>query len=376
MRSLLLATALLASSAIAQTPNIFDIYSCTNYTSRGAVGVNPGDILLKVPSSRFQGIGQDPTGGGTTLLGFNYVMQDQNAATVENYSLIVRGDNNGQPDATAAGVLLQTTPLTSPSGTGTLAWIFTVTLTTPATVVPLCNTWYTGANVGPAALWTADGISYHIGTQALLGGTQAGNPAPNATQAEVHLAWDIINGTGGTPAQPGGFRIIRFGHLVPATSALLRIGGTDPTLIGVSANCTSAQLNAAGNPRCFATGGMYPGANATRSDGLDCRVRDSSNANGVFATFLGSSLGCPGLPLGGLANGALYLNPGGIFVQVGAGALAAGTGEGTAIMLPPGVAQASWGSQGVTLEFQAFTIGPAFTLPGNLSNLASVSYRP
>jgi hypothetical protein len=377
MRSLLLAASLLASTASAQTFNVFEIHSCTNFTSRGSVGTNPGDLLMKVPSSRFQGVGQDATGAGTTLLGFRYFLQDQNAATIETYSLIIRADNAGQPDATAAGVLLQTTSLSSPGGTGIVAWQVTVTLTTPSTVVPLCNTFYTGANVGPAPGWSAtDGISFHIGTQAILNGTAAGNPAPGALASEVNLAWDIINGTGGTPAQPGGVRVIRFAHLVPPSSAVLNLGNTDPTLVGNTANCVSTLLNPAGHPRCTATGGMYPAGSVARSDGLDCRIRDLSNAGGVFVTFLGSSLGCPGLPLGSLANGALYLNPGGTFLQVASGTLAAGTGEGTAIMLPPGVAQPSWGSQGVTLEFQAFTVGPAFALPGNLTNLASVSYRP
>src|SRR5690606_28970100 len=149
---------------------------------------NAGDNLIQIPSTHFSGIGHDVSGSSTTLVGFQYVMQDQNASTQEQYSLIVRSDMSGQPDPTPAGVLLQTTPLTSPSGTGTLAWIVTVTLATPSTALPLCNTYYHGTNATAAPTWPADGLSWHICTYYPLNGTQADNPAPNAP----NIAWNII----------------------------------------------------------------------------------------------------------------------------------------------------------------------------------------
>lgn len=367
MRSLLFASIALASTAVAQSPvNYFEIYSgCTNYTSRGALGVNGGDNLLQIPASHFSGIGHDATGAGTVLTGFQYVMQDQNAATQEQYSLIIRADNAGAPDPTAAGLLLQTTTLTSPSGSGTLAWIVTVGLATPSTALPLCNTYYHGANTVAAPGWTADGLSWHICTYYNVNGTAASNPAPTNVP---NIAWNII---AGAPTQPGGPRSIRY-HL-QLNAAVLNMANTDPTLIGVTTNCVSGLLNPAGNPRDSGVGGMWPENGGGRNDGLDCRIRDLASANGIWALFLGTNLGCPGLPLAGLANGALYLNPGGPFIQVASGGIDA-TGVGTAIVLPPGSAPGSIVNRFV--DFQGFTIGSSLALPGNLTNRASVNYLP
>lgn len=66
MLRITLATAL-ASVAAAQTPtNVFEIYSgCTNYTSRDALDVNAGEILMKIPGSHFSSVGMDDAGTGT-----------------------------------------------------------------------------------------------------------------------------------------------------------------------------------------------------------------------------------------------------------------------------------------------------------------------
>jgi len=364
MRSLFLASLALtlAATATAQTPNYFGIYSgCTNYTSRGNLGSNAGDNLLAVPATHFAGIGHDATGTGTVLTGFRHVLQDQNASTVEPYSFIIRADMGGQPDCTTAGVLLQTTALNSPSGAGTLAWIITATLTTPSTALPLCNRYYYGLNF-TASGWTADGLSSHIGTYYVLGTTQADNPAPNAP----NVAWNCL---AGSPSQPASARTIRYELAV--SSSVLNLGNTDPTLIGNAANCVSTLLNASGNPRSFGAGGLYPeNAGASRNDGLDYRLFDAANPSGLYAVFLGVNLGCPGIPLGALANGALYLNPGGAFVQVAAGLLDT-TGAANGTIIPPGTAPLVVINR--PLDFQAFS---ALALPGNLSNRASTIYLP
>jgi hypothetical protein len=365
MRSLLIATLSLALAATTTAQNYFGIYSgCTNFTSRGALGTNGGDNLLEIKSSHFSGIGHDTAGVGTVLTGFRHVLQDQNASTVENYSFIIRRDSAGAPDCSAAGVILQTATLASPSGAGTLAWIITATLTTPSTLLPLCNTYYHGLNIPANAGWTADGLSSHIGTYYLLNGTQADNPAPNAP----NIAWNCLNSA---PVQPTSNRTIRYELQVQA--AVLNMGNTDPTLIGVTTNCVSTLLNAAGNPRSWGAGGMYPENGGGRNDGLDCRIFDIANQSGLFAVFLGVNLGCPGLPIGSIANGALYLNPAGPFVQVASGTLDT-TGTGIATVLPPNTAPLTVVNR--FLDFQAFTVGSSFALPGNLSNRASVQYLP
>ncbi|MEZ5963444.1 MAG: hypothetical protein R3F56_06315 [Planctomycetota bacterium] len=368
MRSLFLASVslALAATATAQSPNYFGVYSgCTNYTSRGTLGTNAGDNMMQVPSTHYAGIGHDATGAGTVLTGFRHVLQDQNSLVTEPYSFIIRADNAGQPDASAGGILLQTAPLQSPSGTGINAWIITATLTTPSTALPLCNTYYQGLNLAANAGWTTDGLSSHICTYYLLGTTQADNPAPNAP----NLAWNIDGATMAI-TQPSA-RCIRYELMLDA--AVLNMGGTDPTQIGNTSNCVSTLLNAAGNPRTFGAGGMWPENGGGRVDGIDYRVGDFPNQSGLFAVFLGVNIGCPGIPLGSIASGALYLNPGGAFVQVAGGSLDT-TGAANGTVLPPGAAPAILVNR--YLDFQAFTVGPTFALPGKLTNRASVQYLP
>lgn len=357
---LLLACALGTHAAAQTSTNVFEIYSgCTNFTSRGSIGANAGEYLLQVRSSHFAGVGHDATGGGTRLAGFRYVTQDQNGVTPETYSMIVRGDQSGSPDCTTAGRLFTTGPIATPPSTtiGPVAWQITLTLTTASTALPLCNTFYPGGDFPAAPGWTAgtDGQSLHI-TDYPLGD----NPAPNSPS----LTWNCLNGA---PVQPNFLETVRVDLLVE--SAVLNMGNVDPML---STTC----LTSLGN-RSFGAGGLWPnctGSTGPRNDGLDCRVRDLANANGVFALFLGSSVGCPGLPLGSLANGALYLNPAGPFVQIAAGGLNA-TGEGTATAIPPNT-PACARAVNRFVDFQAFTVGPSFTLPGNLTNRASVNYLP
>lgn len=359
MRSLIFLALAVCAPATAQTPNVFEIYSgCTDFTSRGSIGTNAGEYMLQVPSTHYSGIGQDATGQSTRLVGFRYVTQDQNGVTQETYSLIVRSDLTGAPDCTAAGLLLNAGPLMTPpnSTVGPIAWQITATLTTVSTVLPLCATYYQGAQFPAAAGWSAgtDGQSLHITDYAL-----GDNAAPSAPS----LTWNCL---GGAPVQPQFQETVRVDALVE--SAVLNMSNVDPAV-------TVACIQGLGN-RSFGAGGMWPvctGAAGPRNDGLDCRVRDAGNAGGVFAIFLGTSVGCPGLALGGLASGALYLNPGGAFVQVNAGALSA-TGEGTAVVIPPNTRSCARALNRF-VDFQAFTVGPAFTLPGKLSNRASVNYR-
>lgn len=368
MRSLLLLAplALVASAAAQAAPvNYFDLWSgCTNFTSRGAGGVNECDILQQVPSVNYAGIGHVAGGTGTTLNGFRYVMQDQNAATIENYSMIIRSDAAGAPDVTPTGVLLETAPIASPGGSGILAWQITLTLATASTVVPQCATFYHGAHVPANAGWTAtDALSYHICTYFVTNGvSRADNPATTYTG---NLAWNVVR-PANLVTQPGAPRNIRFELAVP--SAVATLGNVDPTLV----SDTFWQVNCSANAnRSWGAGGMYPMVGGSRNDGLDIRVRDLANAGGFAVVFLGVDLGiCPGIPLTGLANGSLYLNPGAL-TQIGVGALSP-TGESIQTILPPGAANSTFAN--AVIDFQAFTLSPTLALPGSLSNRATVKY--
>lgn len=361
MRLSLLFTLALGLHAHAQTPtNLFEIYSgCTNFTSRGSIGPNAGEYMLQVRSSHFAGIGHDVTGTSTRLIGFRYTSQDQNGVTPETYSMIVRADLAGTPDCTNAGLLFTTGSLTTPPSTtvGVVAWNITTTLATVSTALPLCNTYYQGGQFPAAPGWSAgtDGQSLHI-TDYPLGD----NAAPTAPS----LTWNCL---AGAPVQPNFQETVRVDAIVEA--AVLNMGNVDP---GLTTTCLISLAN-----RSFGAGGMFPqctGSVGPRNDGIDARVRDAANAGGVFALFLGTAGNCPGLSLGSLARGSLYLNPAGPFVQIAAGALDAG-GVGIVTAIPPNTA-ACGRAVNRLVDFQAFTVGPAFTLPGNLTNRASVNYLP
>lgn len=347
---------LLAAATSAQTLlNYHDFWSgCTSSTSRGTLGLNAGEILLKNPADLFSGVGHVATGATATLHSLKYTTQDQNAATQEPYTMVFRSESAGQPDPTAAGLLLSVGPLTTPSGTGVAAWTITVTLGNPWTALPMCANYYHGASVAVRPD-TSDGQTFHICTY-----SAADIPAATAP----NLAWNI---QAGAPVQPGTGRVIRL--TLGVESAVLKMGNVDPNT--AATNCVSTL-----GGRSWGAGGMYPVCNsaASRHDGLDYRVRDLANAGGVAAIFIGVNLGCPGVSLGGLANGALYLNPGAAFIQLGVAGLDV-AGEGIGTILPPG-STACRAALNRVIDFQAFAVGPAFTLPGNLTNRASVRYLP
>jgi hypothetical protein len=364
------ATALtLMSAAAAQTPrNLFEIHStCTNFTDRGILGVNAGEMLMQVHKDYFIGVGHDNAGSAANILGFQYFTQDERPVTQETYYLVVRGEApTGGPAFPGTPVLRAGPLLTPPSASITpAAWQITATLQTPA-AVPMCDTYYFGGELAAAPAWNNppgqdDGQSFHISTYFPLGvpPTQGDNPAPGAT----NLTWNTNFATM-LPGQPSYSICTRIGMLVSA--AVLNTGNVDPTT-------TVPCLQALGG-ESYGAGGLWPqsqGPGFLRNDGLKLRVRDANNANGVFVLFLGAPFGCPGLPLSGLANGALYLNPA-LFASLGSASLDA-AGTGSLLVLPPGSSAAPLNR---FTRFQAFTVGQAFTLPGNLTNLATTRYLP
>jgi hypothetical protein len=351
----LLGTAGLAPAVAAQ--NLFEIYNgaCTDFTSRGIIAGSAGDYLLQVPATHFAGVGHDAGGSSSRLTGFTYFTQDQNGATPETYSVVVRGDVAGAPDCSAAGLLLSVPLMLPAAGIGVIARQITTTLATPSSALPLCQNYYMGLELAAAPGWSGgtDGQSLHLSDYFLGDNPAAGVPS---------LSWNCLNGM---PQQPTFFETLRIGASVDA--ALLNMGNVDPTLPATRTCLVTT------NRRSFGAGGLWPACGGSRADGVDCRVRDRANANGVFVLFLGTALSCPGLPLSGLANGALYLNPGGVFLQLTSGALNS-TGEGTASVIPPG-SPACARAVNRFVDFQAFTLGSGFALPGNLTNRVSVNYR-
>lgn len=361
MRSLLLTSLALASTAMAQN-NYHDIYSgCTNYTSRGTLGTAAGEILIQIPGSHFAGIMHDAAGTGTSVAGFRVVTQDQNGSTQETYFMVGRADAAGAPDITPAGLLIKAGPLLTPVSTvlTPVAWIVTATLATPSTVFPLCGTYYHGMEVAGAPLWTGDGQSNHICTYYNLNGSQADNPSPPPDVVPI-VAWNY-NFVTNLAVQPNA-RSIRFE--LAGGASVLTMANVDP--FAAATNCVSAQGGVS-----WGAGGLWPSSNAdglgTRDDGIRARVESIADANGAYAVFLSDGFSCPGIPLGALASGALYLNFG-LLTSVGSGVLDA-TGTGIATIIPPGTSLPR-SILGRVIPFQGFSVGATFALPGKLTNVA------
>lgn len=375
MRSLALLSFLLTGALAAQARTEFGIVAinpvglngtCTNFTSRGTLGSNPGSVLVEVPGRHFSGVGHDAAGTGTLFHNFHYLTQDQNASTVEPYSMEIRGVASPPPGPDPTATLMQLTGLSTPGGAGTVAWLITNTLATPSTAVPLCDTFFMGANVAGVSgstPWPADGQSFHMGSYYILQGATASNPAPNAP----NIAWNITAGASNQPNE----RTYRF--YLGLDAAVLNTANEDPTLTG-SGHCLSTApapyTNIDTGP-----GGLWPqcqGSTGSRNDGLQVRVLDAAAPGGFFVVFLGPSIGCPGVAVPAFFTGALYLNPGSL-TALASGALDT-AGVGVAPMVPPGTNCRP--ALNRILDFQAFVVNASFTLPGRVSNRAGVMYLP
>ncbi len=355
----------LASAVTAQSTNLFQIYSgCANYTDRGTIGVSPGEMLMQVNKDYFLGVGQDSTGSSASIVGFRYITQDERPVTTETYYLVIRGEATTGGPAYPGAPILRSGPLTPPPSTSTtpLAWNLITILATAATI-PLCDTYYMGGEFAAAPAWLNppgqdDGQSFNISTYYLLGGTQGDNPAPNAP----NLTWNV-NFANNQVSQPTYSACTAIGTLV--TSPILSMGNIDPT---TTVACLAAQ-----GGQSYGAGGLWPrtmGQSGPRNDGLNARIRDAANPNGLFAVLLGAPAGCPGLTLSGIATGALYLNPA-VFATVGIGFLDT-TGSGSITLLPPGAP----GPVNRFSRFQAFTLPSTLTLPGSMTNFAVTRFLP
>ena len=163
-----------------------------------------------------QGNSAHGTQGDGRCNGFMAVIQDADASTTEDFDFCIVAESAlpgalGNPAAPPAGnsfgpeVILRTASLTTPPGSGTLAWIFTATLASPADLVPDGiteattgagnSTWYYGVGLRPNALWTLDGLSVQLSSFDGLG-----PPFPNAGDnpadgiVSMQQARDVTNG--------------------------------------------------------------------------------------------------------------------------------------------------------------------------------------
>ena len=209
MRKTTLMAAVLGLSALAyaQTPkpNQFHIWDgSTEYTSRGTIGSNEGEVLNRVHGKHF--------GFLRPCTKVQYVLQDQNDQTAEYYWFIFRKADPQNPDKPLVKIDPQTGKdlgiiaqfgkyaYSGKGKGGAAAWVFTLTLSKPV-ILPDGEFFYGihFANV-PSPGWTTDGGSCHMsGGYNPSGTTTAAKCGEHFRQGHLpHMAW-CITYTNGKP---------------------------------------------------------------------------------------------------------------------------------------------------------------------------------
>ena len=342
----------------------------------GVAGTSTGDLLTQVggcigqaAQRDFEGVGtnNDPSQLGV-VTGFRARIQDQDASTQEGFAFVVVANAAGNPaqgnqdwlpdNRDPQGVLLRTSTMVPPIGSGPTAWILTLTLATPAIILPESANFFYGVSLPPNSAWTQDGLSVQMATFQSIGPfpehfDQARDGAPNPT-------WAINRPGANPPVQltSGGGRSHEMYLLT--SSPVLQVGASiHPSL-----------AKGPVNPQ-FGMAGTYPDVNrgtTGQGDGLVFRVRAADQPNtGVYLGFSGPRAATMPFRPGGLIAGALLLDV--QFFQLATGI----TDASGAVTLSPGfTAQGTMGAfAGSRLDMQAIVI----RLPSlHLSNSASVSF--
>lgn len=353
----LLAACTLGASLAAQNNFILypdDARSATSVASRYSFGALAGEMLQQVPASALAGIGDNGTACQVTNMSF--ILQDQNNATQENYTVIFRSaTGTGAPDATPTGIIAQSSSLLSPLGTGGVAaYLVTVTFTSPL-ALPCTGDYFFGVSFTAASGWTTstDGISIHNAYN-----PPTGTLGSNARSTAPTIAWQIFDpGTGTAAFQASSARVanIALGTAAP----VLAIGNRDP----LSTRSTGGID--------YGLGGLYPAVKlGTRDDGLDARINDTPSIGGVGVVFVGLGSFGPAIPIPGFL-GRVYLDLTFPVIEFVAASITGTTvGYGKVQLASPGVIPSS---PGVTLYFQAFTVDSGFANP-RISNAIAVSF--
>lgn len=200
-----------ASAVFAQTDTRIYHNVATGATTRGAIGVNTGQQLSRIDAEDYNGIG-DPvlTGGlvtGYTINGFQYVMQDQNDATPETYSVYFYSESAATPNFPD---FLQTDPIgqnalngpagfgpftQASTGTGVIsAYIYTLNFTTtamPPVTYPAGRDFFMAISHPAAPGWAGtDGGSVHINL-----GANPNFPPPTTNTYDLKGPGAIAGGT-------------------------------------------------------------------------------------------------------------------------------------------------------------------------------------
>ncbi len=272
-------------------PNLigFDV-GATDFTSRSGIsGASSGDVVMRVDRTSLVGVGNSDA---NQISGMTFVLQDQDLATQDPFSIVVYPDDGaGGP---VLGAEIRSGRFVLGAGTGTGAFLVAISFSSPLTL-PATDYHY-GVGLGPTPTWASDGLSIHGG----------GYPqSPNVTNPNAPGVTTTIDTTAG----------------VIALANLKRLHRIDMRTDGA---VLEAGADVVGSGPLFGVRGYW--ADRTMDDGIAFRIRDARNAGLPFAI-----LGALGGPVSGFAipgiNGLAHLQPSLLFaIPLDVGVLdAAGT---------------------------------------------------
>lgn len=299
------AIAVLAAAVGAQsTFQQWDMFSgSVAGSSRASLGAAAGEMLQGVHASSNRGVLD--VGGMSQVRQFSLVTQDQNCATTETFSFVVRsGDDVTGPVAGAPGLLGGVSGLTLPSSTtnGPCAWSLTVTLPASAPImVPTTQHWSYGIGVSAAPTLPADGQSVQLSI----------NSTHNTHSRVEDHAWQIIAGAVSHPSANRAWRMSVYAE--DGAVLKLRCGGVQ------------------------SYGGSFPRASTAGAPlALDARIDGGSNCAGAVAVAALALTRTSGFPVFAGAN--LYLGPFNSAVYFGGPADSAGVAVVPILPFVPAIA--------------------------------------
>ena len=247
----------------------------------GVATTSSGDVTNLIPAAAARGVGTFAAGTPGRLNGWRGTIQDTNRSTAEVYTCAVLGDDAaapGQPDP--ANDIIRVGPFNTPTNPDSagVAWLVTITLNTPADVLPADANYHAAFGLEPStesSCWIAT----------FSGAGNGDNPRAGAAPNLAH----------------GIDRTALTRSTAPWTARIYLLTES-PTLLGGADIDPNAQRGP--NPN-FGVGGVF--LDRARMDGIALRVRDGNAPNGSVATFIGfSGFATQPVALGGI-GGEIHL---------------------------------------------------------------------
>jgi len=148
----------LTASAVGQQPVGFTFHTQSSVASRGTLNTIAGEVMQRFDHDDLRGWGA-LVPGTHTIRGASFVVQDMDASTPSNFDLKFYGEDPARPNfPDVTTTLASVTGIAGPTGAGTIAVQYTITLLTPLTV-PATGDLFMALFLPAAPAWPADGLT-------------------------------------------------------------------------------------------------------------------------------------------------------------------------------------------------------------------------